>query len=275
MSFPSNRGRHRNLSLSAVAVLLAAGALVGCSGDDSPVGPGPVGPAGPPGPVGPVGDEAGIAGSGNVVAEARDVGGFAGIVFASEGAVIVAEAEEVSLVVEADDNLQQYLDAVVSGNMLEIASADGVDIAPSRPPVFRIGTADVTTIDLAGVGTIDVGSIEADRLEVTLSGVGDMAIGPIAVDELILNLGGVGTVTITGAADRLQATVAAASVLSAADLETRAATIDAAGTGDAVVWVSDDLAVTAVDAASIEYYGAPSVTKEVSSTANVASLGAK
>lgn len=263
------RGRCWNLSLSAVGALLAAGLLVGCSGDDAPTGPGPVGP------VGPVGEETGIAGSGNVVSESRDVGGFAGIVFASEGEVIITQAEEASLVIEADDNLQQHLHAAVGGNVLKISTADGVDIAPSHPPVFRIGIDSVTAIDLAGVGTIDIPSIGADRLEVTLSGVGDIAIGTIAATELTLNLGGVGTVSVTGTAGRLDAMVAGASVLSAADLETRTATIHAAGSGDAIVWVSDALEATAIDVASIEYYGTPSVTKEVSSTANVASLGAK
>lgn len=263
------RGRCWNLSLSAAGALLAAGLLAGCSGDDPPIGPGPVGP------VGPVGDETGIAGSGNVVSESRDVGDFAGIVFASEGAVIITQAEKASLVIEADDNLQQHLHAAVDGNVLEVSTADGVDIAPSNPPVFRIGIDNVTAIDLAGVGTIDVASIGADRLEMTLSGVGDITIGTVAVTELTLNLGGVGTVSATGTADRLDAMVAGASVLSAADLETQTATIHAADTGDAIVWVSDDLEATAIDMASIEYYGTPSVTKEVAGTANVASLGAK
>lgn len=251
------------------AGMLAAGTLIGCAGDNSPAGAGPVGP------VGPVGDETGIAGSGNVVSDSRDVGAFAKIVFASEGMVIITRTEEASLVIEADDNLQQHLRAVVNGDTLDVSTADGVDIAPSKPPVFRIGTNDVTAIDLAGAGTIDVPSIEVDRLDVALSGLGDIAVGPIAVDELILNLEGVGTVSVSGRADRLEATVAGASILSAAELEARTATVGAAGTGHAVVWVSDDLDVTAIDAASIEYYGTPAVIEEVSSTASVASLGGK
>ena len=121
---------------SAAATLLAVAALAGCS-DDAPRGPGPVGP------IGPVGTETGIAGSGDIVSERYDVGGFTEVVFASEGAVIITREQEASLVIEADDNLQQYLDAVVSGNVLEISTIDGVDIAPSQQPVFRIGIDDL------------------------------------------------------------------------------------------------------------------------------------
>ncbi len=198
LSSPSDvrRQRYRNRSLTAAAMLLVVAALVGCSDDDEPVGPGPLEP------VGPVGEESGIPGSGNVVSEARDVGAFTAIVFDSEGTVVVSTGEEVSLVVEADDNLQQYLTASVIDNVLEVSTTEGIDIAPSQPPVFRIGVGSLTAVDLAGVGTIDVSEIEATRLDVTLSGVGDVTINPVAVGELVLDLHGPGTATFAGSADR-------------------------------------------------------------------------
>jgi hypothetical protein len=263
------RQRCRDRLLISAAVLLVVAALVGCSDEDEPLGPGPLEP------VGPVGEESGIAGSGNVVSETRDVGAFTAIVFDSEGTVVVTTGEEASLVVEADDNLQQYLTTSASDNVLEVSTADGVDIAPSEPPVFRIGVGRLTAVDLAGVGTIDVSGIEATRLNVTLSGVGDVTINPATVGELVLDLNGSGTATFAGSADRLQAAVAGAAALSAADLEIKAATIDASGSCEVVVWVSDELEVIAGDAASVDYYGTPSVTQDVSGAASVASRGAK
>ena len=91
------RQRCRDRLLISAAVLLVVAALVGCSDEDEPLGPGPLEP------VGSVGEESGIPGSGNVVSETRDVGAFTAIVFDSEGTVVVTTGEEASLVVEADD----------------------------------------------------------------------------------------------------------------------------------------------------------------------------
>jgi hypothetical protein len=233
------------------------------------LGPGPLEP------VGPVGEESGIPGSGKVVSETRNVGAFTAIVFDSEGSVFVTTGEGVSLVVEADDNLQQYLTATVSDGVLDVSTTEGIDIAPSEQPVFRIGIGSLTAVDLAGVGTIDVSEIEATRFDVTLSGVGDVKIDPVEVGELVLDLHGAGTVSLAGSVDRLQATVTGAAKLSAADLGIAAATIDAGDSGQAVVWVFDELEVMAADAASVEYYGTPSVTQEVSGAASVAPRGAR
>lgn len=265
----SHRRWCHNGSAVALAVLLISATLAGCSDEDEPRGPGPLGP------VGPFGDETGIPGSGNIVNEVLDVGEFAEIVFASEGTVIVTRSEDASLAIEADDNLQQYLDATVIGDVLRVSTADGADIAPSEPPAFRIGVADLTAIELAGVGTIDVDGLETPLLHVTLSGVGGVTIDPVTVDELVLDLHGAGTVSLRGSADQLRATIAGAADLAAADLASATATIDATDSGKAVVWVSNELDVAAFDAASVEYYGTPSVTVEVSGAASVVRLGAK
>jgi hypothetical protein len=41
------------------------------------------------------------------------------------------------------------------------------------------------------------------------------------------------------------------------------------------VWVYDELELVTSDAASVEYYGTPSVTEEVSGAASVVQLGAR
>ena len=269
MSSPSNSLRRCSWSTAAATALFAVVALVACSNEDTQRGP--VGLD----PVGPVGDETGIPGSGNIVGEVRDVGPFAEIVFDSEGAVVVSRTEEASLIIEADDNLMEYLLATVSGNVLEISTTDGVDIAPSKPPIFRIGTRDLAAIDLAGAGAIDVDAAGASHFDVTLSGAGDVTVDPVETGELVLDLHGSGSVSLAGSADQLRATIAGATNLAAANLEVRVATINASASGQAIVWVSDELEVVASDAASVEYYGTPSVTEEVSGAASVVQLGAR
>jgi hypothetical protein len=255
------------LLLPALVIVLVLGSLVGCSDDDSQVGPGPIGP------VGPVGNDDGIPGSGTITTEGSPVTGFDRLAFRSEGNVIVTTGAAESLTIETDDNLHQYLEASVRNGVLEISTAEGIDIAPTEPPVYRVGMAAMAGVELSGAGSIDIASITADRFAVTLSGVGDVTIGALVTDELVLDLTGVGMVSVSGTADRQEGLVAGVSIYDAADLESRSATIEAAGTGEATIWVVADLEVTAADTASVSYYGTPSVTQTTSSLGTVVPLG--
>ena len=270
--FVPQGGWFRTLLIAAAALGLIASAIAGCSSDDSEGGPGPPGPVGP---VGPVGDQTGIPGSGNVTSEPRDIAGFDEILFRSEGAVVITIGDTESLAVEADDDLQQFLQASVSGGVLEISTTDDTDIAPSQPPVFRIAATKITGIELAGAGTIEAASIESDRLEIRLGGVGDVTIDTVAVDDLLINLQGVGTVSLSGVADRQEGLVAGVSVYEAANLKSQTATIEGSGTGQATIWVTGELDVSASDTASVSYYGTPAVAQSVSGLAMLIPLGEK
>lgn len=261
-----NGGR---LAVLLVAGLMAALSLSSCSDEDSQQGPGPVGP------VGPVGEEMGIAGSGTVVTETRDVSGFDRVAFASEGAAFIEIGGGEALSVEVDDNLQQYLEASVDGGVLTIGTRAGVDIAPSEAPVFRVNVENLTGVSLAGAGTIDVGAIETERFEIGLSGAGDITIASLAVDELVAELDGVGKVMVSGSADRQELHVRGVTVYEGEDLASQSAVVEAGGTGRATVWVSESIQVTASGTASVGYYGTPSVNEQLSASATASALGPK
>lgn len=251
-------------ALAVIAMLL--GLLAACDSEDSSEGPGPVDPVGPQEPVGPVDeDDQGIPGSGTIISQMRDIADFDRIRLGSEGRVTVAHGDAAALTIAVDDNLQQYLETSVSGGVLAIATAEGVDIAPTEPPEFRIVATSIMGIDLDGAGSIDVDAVGGDRFAVGLASAGDITIRSATVGEL--------TVAVTG--DRQDATVAGVGVYDAAELESRHADIAAAGAGEATVWVSDILDADVADSGSISYFGEPTVTQDISDLGTVIPLGPK
>ena len=262
-----------------LALVLALGLMGGCSGDDSTIGPGPGGTVGPIGPVGPTGEADGISGSGTITVETRidkrDVAIFNEIVFRSEGTVIVTTGPTASLAIETDDNLHQYLEVTLTGTTLEISTADDTDIAPTDPPVYRIDLPGLRSVELAGAGTITIDSVTTDRLEVALTGAGDITIGTVSLDELLVDLSGVGTLTVDGVTDRQEVRIAGVTTYEASSLESRTATVEAAGSSDATLWVSETVDVTAADTAVVGYYGTPALTQSISDLGVVTALGEK
>ncbi len=209
------------------------------------------------------------------MSEERDVSDFESVVFASEGSVIISVGGGEALSVEADDNLQQYLETSVDGAILTIATREGVDIAPSESPVFRVEARALTAVSLTGAGSIDIDAVDSERFEISLGGVGDISVESVAVNALSADLHGVGTLLLTGKADRQDLIVGGVTVYEGGELASRFTAIDAGDSGEATIWVSESLDVTASGTASVAYFGSPSVSEQVSDSAGVTALGPK
>lgn len=264
--FNGHRLVRRGVAIAVVCALWLAACGVSVQQD----GPGPIDPVGP---VGPVGDEGGAPGSGNIVREERDGGRITRVLFGSEGVVFIESGLEVSLAVEADDNLLTHLETVVEEDILRIQTTEGVDIAPSRPPRYHIVLPELNEVELSGVGEIDVGFADSEILSVSLSGVGEISLRNVDVDLLLYSLSGVGSVSIEGRAEEQRGSVAGQCMYLAGDLTSDRAVIQASGSGSAVISVDGHLDVSAIDTASVEYYGSPAVSEEVDGLATVSALG--
>lgn len=251
-------------------VALCALLMVACNEDDSGEGPGPVGT------VGPVGsDEEGIPGSGTITTETIQVADFDRLMFSSEGTVILTQAEKVSMSIEADDNLHQYVTTTLSGGELVISTTGGTDIAPSKPIVFRVAVADLSGIELAGVGTITAEKLDGTAVAVILSGTGDITIDQLQAEQVTVDHSGVGTIRLVGEVDEQHVAVSGVGGYDGSDLTSRVGRVEASGTGETTVWVTDALELVVSESGTVDFHGSPTVNQEVSGSGTVTPLGDK
>lgn len=178
-----------------------------------------------------------IKGSGNVVTEDRDVSGFDSVALLGFGRVIITQGDEESLTVETDDNLMQYIETEVRGGTLELGfTEDDILLDPSDSIIFRLSLIDLAALDSSGAGKFEIEKLETDRLEITLNGLGNY---------------------------------------DAPDLESQTATVRVPGAGSVAIWVLNTLDVTINGAGSVEYYGSPHVTQDISGVGKLTSRGDK
>jgi hypothetical protein len=142
-----------------------------------------------------------IYGSGNVIAEERPVSDFNRVSLSGIGNVIVTQGEEESLTVEADDNLMEYIETEVRGEVLVLGFTDAArdkDVEPTETILFHLTVKEIVGLSLGGIGDISASTLDTDRLEINLGGVGDVSIGSFAaaVTSLEIDLGGAGDVVI-------------------------------------------------------------------------------
>ncbi|HKP68792.1 MAG TPA: head GIN domain-containing protein [Pyrinomonadaceae bacterium] len=189
-----------------------------------------------------------VVGSGVAASEARNLRGFKGVDVGGVFQVEVTAGKEFNVVVEADDNLLQYVKTEVSGDVLKITSTER--LKSSTPMRIRISAPDIESIDASGACKVSVNDLKSSELRVDTSGASK--------------------VNIAGEASSLTIDVSGASNIDAANLKAENATVDASGASKVEVFVTGRLVSEASGASKIGYAGNPtSVTKESSGAGKV------
>jgi hypothetical protein len=218
-----------------------------------------------------------IPGSGNVLAETRQPGTFRSVTVEYPADVIVRQGGEVSIQIEADDNLLPQLTSEVQSDRLTIKNREAkwdARVNPSTMVKITITVNDLAEIEFAApVGTLEVNEWRAGALRLVLSGGAQVKVSGIQVDLLEGVLSGVGDMQVSGMANETRLTMSGMGNLNAADLASNKAVVELSGTGDITVRVETELKATVTGAGSVLYYGTPRVEQDVKGLGSVKPAG--
>ncbi|WKN41961.1 head GIN domain-containing protein [Tunicatimonas pelagia] len=212
----------------------------------------------------------GVRGDGNVVTETRPVSSFDAIVVTGSVDVYLSQEDEVSVTVEADQNLQEVIRTEVKGSTLYISERKNIRKAESRK--VYVGFQEVTSLIAKGATDIYGRTpIRGQSLEVGISGASDVTL-EVYVDELVCRVQGAADGYLSGEATAMIARVSGSSDLEAGDLVSQSCQVEASGASDAFVHATESLDAKASGSSDIEYRGNPqTLRKEESTAADVSS----
>ena len=212
----------------------------------------------------------GIRGDGNVVTETRLISSFDAIVVTGSVDVYLSQEEEVSVTVEADQNLQEIIQTEVRGNTLHISERKNIRKAEARK--VYVNFQELTSLIAKGATDIYGRTpIRARSLEIGISGASDVTL-EVYVDELVCRIQGAADGYLSGEATAMIARVSGSSDLEAGDLVSQSCQVEASGASDAVVHATESLDAKASGSSDIEYQGNPqTLRKEESTAADVSS----
>lgn len=190
-----------------------------------------------------------IRGSGIVVTEERTVGGFTSISLEGIGQLVIDQTGSESLTITADDNLLPYIETRVRGRQLIIGVQTNTIFRNVTDLTYHI-TADVLdSVELNGVGTVQVNNLNGDNWRADLSGGGNIVVSG-TVGKQTVEINGAGAYT-------------------ADELASREAVVRHSGAGLAVVQVSEQLDVRIDGMGSVEYLGNPTVKQTINGLGSV------
>lgn len=207
-------------------------------------------------------------GSGNIISENRNTGSFTGISVGGGFEVEWRHSDQVSVKVEADDNLMKYVRTKVVDGQLKI-SLDRINVrdAHLRVLIEAPELNDIRTSAAAKLGLKDL-LISKSTLQLNASS-GSQISGKLDAPTVILNASSGSELNLDGRTRALRAVASSGASINARDLMSENANITASSGASAAVYASIRMDATASSGAGITCHGGANVNKTESSGGKV------
>lgn len=207
-----------------------------------------------------------IKGNDQRIERTTELGDFTSCTFSGEYEVTLVESRSSKVIIEADENLFDYITVDETGDKLHIDSKgnlksdDGIKV--------ELHFTDLEKIEWMGAGKlVSDGKIDFEDLTIYIAGAGQIDLD-LEADDLEIRLSGAGDVKLTGEVEDLNVAISGAGNLNAYGLEAVVADITITGVGSADVYASEELDAQVSGLGNINYKGNPSKVSD-----NVSGLG--
>jgi hypothetical protein len=218
----------------------------------------------------------------DIVIQERDVRGFDQVSIRDYGELIITQGPKESLTIETNQDFTDSIETQVRNGKLIIRIGrtwieklgHAIRTSLTRQPLrYHLTVDKLVGLEVNGAIRVNSTDLKTDRLSLRLRGATEIEFFDLTTDLLKVDLPGAGMVTMTGKATKQMVALGGTGVFEAAKLESKKASINLAGACKATLWVTDDLEVTIRGIGSVDYYGTPTLKKQVSGLGSVTGLG--
>jgi hypothetical protein len=213
-----------------------------------------------------------VTGNGDLTTQEREADDFTKVKTCCSFQVELRESNDFSVRVEAESNLQQFIQTEVRGRTLHINYTDDANFKSTQDIRVYVTLPRLEGIDASSSSRVTGKTpFTGDDLELDVS---SSAIIQVAFtgDEVELDASSSGRIEVMGSAKRVTADASSASSIDAEELESREGVADVSSAASISLHATEKLRADASSAGSIDYRGNPSdVITDTSSAGRVRS----
>ena len=213
-----------------------------------------------------------IIGSGTKLTENRQIKDVERVELAINANLEIQQGSE-SLTVTGDDNILPLLLTNVSGGKLTIRYQPQVNVLENPPLKILLTLKDLSELRLSSSGTVKVGSITTGDFNLILTSSCDVDILYVQADKITTRISSSGDATIQGDADTLDLDISSSGSFQAGNLRVKKADVNLTSSGDATLWVVDNLAARISSSGNIAYFGSPAIRQTLTSSGRPGAQG--
>jgi hypothetical protein len=213
-----------------------------------------------------------VEGSGVPASEERQVGGISEVTLAGTGNLVVIPSDTPSLIITADENLLDFIEAKVSGKTLSLRTKSGYSLRSKTPIRYTLMVKRLDKVAVTGAGDATVDGWSGNSLTASVSGAGNLTLRNVVCSSLVATLSGAGDMKASGTARIFQAKVSGAGDIDATALEPGDADVQISGAGNISLWATGTLKARVSGAGDVKYKGTPTVERRVSGAGSISSM---
>lgn len=211
-----------------------------------------------------------VNGSGNVTTETRNVGDYSKVKLKGSMDIEFTQGPAQAAVVEAEDNIIQYVRLEVHGDELVVDLKDHISLKSNKGIRVRLTAPDVTELALSGSGNLHItNTLQNDEpVRLKLSGSGNIE-GAVNSPEVNASSAGSGNIKLAGETKNLDISLAGSGNFEGDDLHSENAEVSIAGSGNVNVHASVKLEAKIAGSGDVRYKGNPSVSSKIAGSGSV------
>lgn len=215
-----------------------------------------------------------VPGNGNVTTSEKTVAAFREVEQKGSFDVYVSTGNGYTAKVEAEENLQQYVEVYVDNGKLIVKTKEGFWLRPKKGLKVYITAPSYTAIRSYGSGNI-IGQntlYDSSKITLSVSGSADIkaAVDAPEVESVIM---GSGNANLSGQTKKFTGDVKGSGSINAFDLKAEEVKIDIAGSGNANIFASVKLDATVNGSGDVSYKGnAPQINSNMHGSGSLKKL---
>jgi hypothetical protein len=207
-----------------------------------------------------------VRGTGEAVSVEVPVPDISEVVLATQGEMTIKLGDEEKLTIEAQENIQEYIQTRFLNGVLTIETTGDVNLNPTTQIRYELTVKSLEALAVYSSGSISAPALEAEKFRIDIDSSGDVNLESLIADTLEVTLNSSGDLEIAaGQVDTYHAE----------NLRSQTAEVDINSSGSATVWVVDRLRATIQSSGDVKYYGAAEVNSAITSSGKVTHLGDK
>lgn len=197
----------------------------------------------------------GINGNGKIVKQERETSTFSKLKIDGVFNVYLSQAETESVVVEADENLQEFIEVINDNNLLNVKFKEGTSIGKKSKMNIYITLKNVNEINFKGVGKLMCSTmIKVENMLLEMEGVGSSEL-KLTGQTLNVENAGVGSLTLSG--NFADATINNEGIgnVNAAELIVQKMKVENSGVGNVEVRAESEIDINSSGVGNVYYSG--------------------
>lgn len=206
-------------------------------------------------------------GSGPEKTETRELSDITKVQMDIDADVTIVRGKRSSVKITAEENLLSLIETNSSGEKLRIESSHCY--SASSPVKIEVVVTDLRSVVLDGSGTIIIpDTIMTDNIKLELNGSGEIKARLVAA-SIKSELAGSGDIVLEGSANEQTLEITGSGNIKASQLPCNILDAEVTGSGDAYVYVIQDMKAEITGSGTIHYKGKPSLKTEVNGSGKV------